>query len=223
MASTGGGKSVETVVFDIGNVLIDWNPRYLYRKVFADEEEMEHFLGTVATFEWHLEQDRGRSQEEATALLFSQYPEYAREIEAYYGRWEEMFGGPIEGSVRLLEELCERSYPLYALTNWSAETFPLARDLYRFLGLFDEIVVSGELGMIKPDPEIYGVLVERTGLDPTASVFIDDSAPNVRAAEALGFMGVLFEGAEGLRDDLSTLGLLHDGDDSPRRAVEDGN
>lgn len=216
-----GGRSVETLVFDIGNVLVDWNPRYLYRKVFTDEEEMERFLGTVATFEWHREQDRGRSSEEATALLISRHPEYAREIEAYYGRWEEMFGGPIEGSVRLLEELHERGYPLYALTNWSAETFPLTRTWYRFLDLFDEIVVSGELGMIKPDPEIYGVLVERTGLDLATSVFIDDSAPNVRAAEELGFKGVLFEGAEGLRDDLTNLGILHDG--SSRRAVEASN
>lgn len=223
MASVSGGRSVETVVFDIGNVLVDWNPRYLYRKVFADEEEMEHFLGTVATPEWHLEQDRGRSNQEATALLVSRHPEYAREIEAFYGRWEEMFGGPIEGSVRMLGELRERGYPLYALTNWSAETFPLARAWYRFLDLFEEIVVSGELGMIKPDPEIYGVLVERTGLDPAASVFIDDSAPNVLAAEALGFRGVLFEGADGLRDDLASLGLLYNGDGVPNRSVEAGN
>ena len=223
MASVSDGRSVDTVVFDIGNVLVDWNPRYLYRKVFADEEEMERFLATVTTSEWHREQDRGRSHEEATALLISQYPEHAREIEAYYGRWEEMFGGPIEGSVRLLRELRERGYPLYALTNWSAESFPLALAWYPFLDLFEEIVVSGELRMIKPDPEIYGVLLERTGLDPATSVFIDDSASNVRAAEALGFRGVLFEGADGLRDDLTRLGLLHDGEGSPRRAVETGS
>lgn len=221
MANMSGGKSVETVVFDIGHVLIDWNPRYLYRKVFADKDEMERFLGTVATPEWHLEHDRGRPIDEGTALLVSRYPEYAREIEAFYGRWEEMFGGPIEGSVRLLGELRERGYPLYALTNFSAETFPLARAWYRFLDLFDEIVVSGELGMIKPDPEIYGVLVGRTGLDPATAVFVDDSAPNVRAAEALGFRGVLFEGADGLRDDLTHLGLLDD--DNARRTVEAGN
>jgi len=215
------GRNVETVVFDIGNVLIDWNPRYLYRKVFADEEEMEHFLDTVATPEWHLEQDRGRSIDEATALLVSRHPGYAREVEAFYGRWEEMFGGPIEGSVWLLQELRERGYPLYALTNFSTETFPLARDWYRFLDLFDEIFVSGELGMVKPNPEIYGVLIERTGLNPATSVFIDDSAPNVRAAEALGFRGVLFEGADSLRDDLIHLGVLHDG--NARRAVEVGN
>jgi len=210
-------------VFDIGNVLIDWDPRYLYRKVFGDEEEMERFLATVTTHEWNLEQDRGRTMEEATAVLVSRHPEYVREIEAYYGRWEETFGGPIEGSVRVLRELRERGYPLYALTNWSAETFPLARAWYRFLDLFDEIVVSGEVGMIKPDREIYGFLVERTGLDPATSVFIDDSSANVRAAEALGFKGVLFEGAEGLREVLTSLGLLRSGDGGPHQEVEAGN
>ncbi len=210
-------------MFDIGNVLIDWNPRYLYRKIFADEEEMERFLGTVTTPEWHLEQDRGRSIDEGTTLLVSRHPEYAREIEAFYGRWEEMFGGPIEGSVRLLRELRERGYPLYALTNFSTETFPLARAWYQFLDLFDEIVVSGDLGMVKPDPEIYGVLVKRTGLNPATSVFIDDSASNVRAAEALGFKGMLFEDAGGLRDNLTYLGLLHNEDGSSHQAVEVGS
>ena len=209
---------VETVVFDIGNVLVDWNPRYLYRKVFDDEEEMEDFLDTVTTHEWNREQDRGRTLEEATGVLIARHPEYAREIEAYYGRWAETLGGPIEGSVRVLHELRERGYPLYALTNWSAETFPLARSWYRFLDLFDEIVVSGEVGMIKPDGEIYDVLVERTGLNLATTVFIDDSAANVRAAEALGFNGVLFEGAEGLREDLTGLGFLHN--DRPHREAD---
>lgn len=206
---------METVVFDIGNVLIDWDPRYLYRKVFADEEEMEQFLSTVTTPEWHIEQDRGRTMEEATALLVSRHPEYAREIEAYYGRWEETFGGPIEGTVHLLRELDDLGYPLYALTNWSAETFPLARSWYRFLDLFDEIVVSREEAKIKPDPEIYGVLVERTGLNPATTVFIDDSAANVETAEELGFTGLVFRGADNLREDLNHLGLLRDGGYAP--------
>ncbi len=203
-----GGNSIETVVFDLGGVLIDWNPRYLYRKIFADEGEMERFLGTVTTPEWHIEQDRGRTMEEATALLLSRHPAYAREIEAYYGRWDETFGGPIEGTVGVLRNLREQGYPLYALTNWSAETFPLARERYDFLEWFDDIVVSGEEGMIKPDKDLYGVLVERTGLDPATSVFIDDSCANVRAAEELGFVGVMFRGADHLREELVRLGLL---------------
>ena len=199
---------IETVVFDLGGVLVDWNPRYLYRKVFDDETQMESFLTEVATLEWHLEQDRGRTTKEATATLASRHPEYEREIGAYYGRWKEMFGGPIEGTVDVLRELHESGLPLYALTNWSAETFPLAREMYGFLSLFEEIVVSGEERMIKPDREIYGVLVERTGLDPATTVFIDDSPPNVAAAKELGFTAVMFRTPHELREDLVTLGLL---------------
>ena len=195
-------------MFDLGGVLVDWNPRYLYRKVFADETKMEKFLSTIATLEWHFEQDRGRTMEEATALLVSRHPEYAQEIGAYYGRWDEMFGGPIEGSVDVLRELGERGFPLYALTNWSAETFPLAREKYGFLGLFHEIVVSGEERMIKPDKAIYRVLVERTGLDPATTVFIDDSPPNAAAARELGFTAVTFRTPQLLREDLIDLGLL---------------
>ena len=188
--------------------MIDWDPRYLYRKIFADETQMEEFLTTIATLEWHLEQDRGRTMKEATESLVSLYPEYAREIEAFYARWDEMFGGPIEGSVDVLREVRERGFPLYALTNWSAETFPLARERFGFLGWFDEIVVSGEEGMIKPNREIYGVLVERTGLDPAKTVFVDDSPPNVVAARELGFTAVRFRTPEGLRAELVDLGIL---------------
>lgn len=205
-------------MFDLGGVLVDWNPRYLYRKVFDDETEMESFLAKIATLEWHLEQDRGRTMEEATADLTSRHPEHAREIEAYYGRWDEMFGGPIEGSVDVLRELRESGFPLYALTNWSAETFPLAREMYGFLSLFDEIVVSGEERMIKPDREIYGVLVERTGLDPATTVFIDDSPPNVAAARDLGFTAVTFRTPHELRGDLVALGLLLE---TPGKAAPD--
>ena len=199
---------IDTVVFDLGGVLIDWDPKYLYRKIFADETEMENFLATITTNEWHMEQDRGRTMEEATASLISRHPEYAREIEAFYGRWDEMFGGPIEGSVEILRELRERGFPLYALTNFSAETFPLAREWYGFLSWFDEVVVSGEEGMIKPDKEIYGVLIERTGLDPATTVFVDDSPPNVAAARELGFTAVRFQTPSELRDELVDLGLL---------------
>lgn len=188
--------------------MIDWNPRYLYRKMFASEEEMEDFLTTVVTNEWHLEQDRGRTMEEATALLLSEHPHYGREIEAYYGRWDEMFDGPLKATVDVLRELRATGLPLYALTNWSAEVFPLAREQYEFLGWFDDIIVSGEERIIKPDREIYDVLVQRTGLDPATTVFIDDSRANVLAAEELGFTGVEFRGADELREELVRLGVL---------------
>jgi 2-haloacid dehalogenase len=200
--------SVEAVVFDLGGVLIDWDPRHLYRKIFVSEEEVDDFLSTVATIEWHSEQDRGRSLEEATALLISQHPEYGPEIEAYYGRWDEMFGGPIEDSVCVLQDLREQGYPLYAITNWPAEIFPRARKRWDFLGWFDDIVVSGEERAIKPDRAIYDVLVERTGLDPATTVFIDDREPNIRGAEDLGFIAVKFEDAAKLRKDLVRLGVL---------------
>ena len=198
----------EAVVFDLGGVLIDWNPRYLYRKVFPDEAEMERFLAEVTTNEWHAKQDRGRTLEEATTSLVSRHPEYEKEIEAYYGRWDEMFGGPIEGSVDILRELRQRGIPLHALTNWPAETFPLAREQYDFLGWFAEIVVSGEEGTSKPNKEIYEILIERTGLDPAATAFLDDSPPNVAAARELGFTAITFQNPDQLRADLVSLGLL---------------
>ena len=212
------GGGIETVVFDLGGVLIDWDPRYLYRKVFADEDEMEGFLATVTTTEWHIEQDRGRTMAEATGLLTSRHPEHEKEIKAYYERWEEMFGGPIEGTVEVLRELREQGLPLYALTNWSAEAFPLARESYRFLDWFDEIVVSGEEGMVKPDKDLYAVLVQRTGLDPATTVFVDDSLPNVAAARDLGFTAVAFEDPGRLREDLVRLKLL---DEEPGKAPLD--
>lgn len=206
MSAAGDGPN--TVVFDLGGVLIDWEPRRVYRKLFSDEEEMKHFLGTVATMEWHLEQDRGRTRKEATELLAGRYPHYRQEIEAFYGRWDEMFGEGIRESIEVLEELRGRGYPLYALTNWSAETFPAARERYGFLDWFDHIVVSGELGLIKPDREIYEELVRRTGLDPATTVFVDDRPENVEAAEKLGFTGILFEEPGELRGEMVRLGLL---------------
>lgn len=205
---TARGDGVETVVFDLGGVLVDWDPRYLYRKIFATEEEVEDFLMTVATFEWHAEQDRGRTTEEATTLLISQHPRYEREIRAYYGRWDETFGGPIPGAVEVLREVRDTGLPLYALTNWSAETFPPARRQYDFLGWFDEIIVSGEERVSKPDREIYDVLIERTSLDPTTTVFIDDSLPNALAAEELGFTAIAFQDSAKLRKELLQLEVL---------------
>jgi 2-haloacid dehalogenase len=199
---------VESVVFDLGGVLIDWDPKYLYRKVFASEKEVDEFLASVATPEWHLEQDRGRTVEEATALLLGQYPRYKTEIEAFYGRWEEMFGEPMEDSVQVLREVRAQGLPLYALTNWSAELFPATRKRLEFLSWFDEIVVSGDERAIKPDREIYEALVRRTGLNPANAVFIDDRPANVRAAEDLGFVGLEFKDAAGLREDLVRQGVL---------------
>jgi 2-haloacid dehalogenase len=210
--------AIETVVFDLGGVLIDWDPRYLYRKIFDGESEMEHFLTKIATMEWHLEQDRGRTMKEAAEILTAEHPEHEAEIRAFYDRWPEMFGGPIHGTVDILRELRERGYPLHALTNYSAEAFVLARRDYDFLEWFDQIVVSGEERMVKPDKDLYAVLIERTGLDPSTTVFIDDSLPNVAAARELGFTAVAFESPGLLREELVKLDVLNE---FPERMTSD--
>lgn len=201
--------AMEAVVFDLGGVLIDWNPRYLYRKMFDTEEEVTWFLETVCTTEWNRELDRGRTFGEEIPRLVSRHPKWRQEIEAYYTRWEEMLGGCIARSVRVLEALRERGVPLYALTNWSAETFGIARSRFDFLKWFEDIVVSGEVGVAKPEKKIYETLVERAGIEPGASVFVDDLEANVRVAEELGFKGMVFRGASELEEELARLNLLH--------------
>lgn len=196
------------MVFDLGGVLIDWNPRYLYRKIFSTEKEIDYFLAEICTPEWNRELDRGRTFAEATAYLKDRYPRYTLEIEAYRVRWPEMLGGPIQGTVEVLRELKERGYALYALTNFSAEAFPVARSRYDFLEYFEEIVVSGEIKLIKPDPEIYDRLIHLTGLEPASTLFIDDLPENVAAAEEAGFNGITFQDTARLREDLRRRGVL---------------
>lgn len=198
----------DAVVFDLGGVLIDWNPRYLYRQLFEDEREMEHFLATVCTPAWNLEQDRGRPVAEAVALLQREFPHEAERISAFYGRWPEMLNGPIEGAVRLLEELHAAEARLFALTNWSAETFPYALENYAFLELFEDIVVSGREGLVKPQREIFDLLLTRHGLAAERTLFIDDAPHNVAGARAAGLDGVVFTDVEALRDELAARGLL---------------
>ena len=181
------------VVFDLGGVLIDWNPRYLYRTLFDDEAEMEAFLAEVTTQEWNAKQDAGRTWSEAVEELAALHPDRRELIEAYWHRWPETLGGPIQGTVEILGELRARGVRSYALSNWSAETFPLARPRFPFLEWFDGILISGEAKLVKPDPRIFANLLERFGLEPGATVFIDDSAANVRAAELAGLTAVRFQ------------------------------
>lgn len=195
-------------MFDLGGVLIDWDPRYLYRKLLADEAAVEEFLATVCTPEWNAEQDRGRPFAEGVAELVERHPVHAAAITAYHERWTEMLGGDIGGTVELLAELRDTGVPLYALTNWSAETFGIARERYQFLEWFDGVLVSGEERMIKPDPAIFQLLLDRFGLDPGAAFYVDDSPANVAAASELGFDAVRFTGPEQLRRDLEARGLL---------------
>ncbi len=169
---------------------------------------MERFLGEIATPEWNRRQDAGRPWAEAVEALAAEHPDQRALIVAYRERWEETLGGAIEGTVEILEELRERGVPLYALSNWSAETWPYAVERYPFLAEFRDIVISGEAGVAKPDPRIYRRLIDRNGLDPTTTVFIDDVAANVEAGKDLGFIGLLYVDPAGLRRDLQGLGLL---------------
>jgi 2-haloacid dehalogenase len=196
------------VVFDLGGVLIDWNPRHLYRKLFADEAAMEAFLATVCTQEWNERQDAGRSFSEAAALLCEQHPQHAELIEAFGARFDEMMRGPIEGTVTILETLHERGVPLYALSNWSAETYPLAAKRFEFLNLFRGMVISGEVGVIKPDPRIFRILLERHRIEPGKAVYIDDNPRNAEAARAFGIHGIHFTDPAKLRRELEDLRLL---------------
>jgi 2-haloacid dehalogenase len=201
-------KRVDTVIFDLGNVLIGWDPRRLYRQLIDDEAQMEWFLREVCNSEWNEQQDAGRSWTEATALLRAKFPEHAGLIDAYHLRWEETLVGAMEESVAVLAELRARGVRLLALTNWSQETFPIARQRFPFLQWFEGIVVSGEERLIKPDPRIYQRLLERHAVQPATALYIDDSARNVAAAEALGMQGWWFRDAAGLRARLVELNLL---------------
>lgn len=202
------GEPIATAVFDLGAVLIDWDPRYLYRSLFADEVEMERFLATICTPTWNAEQDRGRSLAEGTAALVAQYPDYADLIEAYYGRWDEMLGEPIAGSVEIAAELKTAGVRLIALSNWSAETFPRAQHRLGVLDAFDGVLLSGTVGLLKPDPQIYHMVVARHEIDVRRAIFVDDIERNVEAAAKVGFDAIHFNGPAQLRRDLTQRGLL---------------
>jgi len=199
------------VVFDLGGVLIDWNPRHLYRSLFDDEAEMERFLAEVTTPAWNNEQDRGRPFADAIAQLTRDHPDRADLIEAYWDRWPEMLGEPFHETVEVLAALRATGIRLLALTNWSAETFPFAAPRYPFLDWFEAVIVSGDVELAKPDPAIFRLLVERHGLEPSGTVLIDDTIANVQAAAALGFRTIRFTDAAALKRDLGAMGLLDTG------------
>jgi 2-haloacid dehalogenase len=199
---------VEAVVFDLGGVLLDWNPRYLYRQLFDDEPAMEHFLSEICTLEWHEAHDRGVPFERSASELTAVYPEYADLIRAWGERSEEMVGGQIDATVAILADLRARGIPCYALTNMEAETYPLRRERFEFLRWFDGTVVSGQEGTVKPDPEIFRRLLARFGLVAERTVMVDDAERNIAAARSLGLQTVHFRSPDQLRTWLVAAGLL---------------
>lgn len=201
--------TAKAVVFDFGGVLIEWDPRRLYRKIFRNESDMEYFLKNVCTPEWNLSLDRGKPFKQAVAERIALFPEYADEIRAFDDRWEEMRGNAIAENVALLRRLAKR-YPVYGLTNWSAEKFALTKPKFDFFDVFDGIVVSGVEKEVKPEPRIFQILLERYDLKADECVFIDDSQPNIDAAKKLGFTAFRFTTPEKLIADLKTAGVETD-------------
>lgn len=201
-------RAIDTVVFDVGNVLIDWDPRRLYRRIFADGDRMEWFLTHVCSPEWNARQDLGRSWEEATDELVGRFPGLRSEIRAYRGRWHEMVAGPVAGMPELFAAIGEAGFRRYAVTNFSQPTFEESKARFPFLAEFDGAAVSGVLGMGKPEPGIFRWLMERYGVAPTRAVYVDDLPENVAAAAELGFNAVLFQGAERFAGRLAELGLV---------------
>jgi len=195
---------ITTIIFDLGNVLIDWNPYHLYRKLMNSEDDIKAFLDNVCTMHWNEEQDEGRSIKDGTDLLVKQFPEQEANIRAYYERWEEMLGGPIPGTVEIFKQLKDSGkFKLYALTNWSTETFPIALAHFDFLSWFDAIVVSGAEGMRKPDPRFYQLVLDRYNVKPDECLFIDDNYRNILAAKEMGIESIHFTSADDLLNHLS--------------------
>ncbi|OWK97204.1 HAD family phosphatase [Chryseobacterium manosquense] len=201
-------STIKNIIFDFGGVLMDWNPRYFYKDYFNDDEKMEFFLRNIATDEWNAEQDRGRSLAEGTEILIAKFPEWETEIRAYYDNWTTMLRSDIPENVAVLRKLEHSEYDLFGLTNWSAETFPYALENYDFFKIFDgKIVVSGTEKLIKPDPKIWEVLLERYNIKANESVFIDDNAKNIETAKNLGFVTIHITEETNLAEELRNLGV----------------
>ncbi len=201
--------NIKNIIFDLGGVLIDWDPRYLYRKIFESEEEIDWFLDHVCTFDWNEKQDGGRTIAQANQIAIARYSNYKNEIEAFYGRWTEMLGGADKEVVSILKSCISQSaYRVVALTNWSAETWPWATERFEFLGWFEDVLVSGKEKLKKPDPKIYQMILTRNNLQASECIFIDDNLRNVQAAEAQGIIGIHFKNAEQLRAALAEHNII---------------
>lgn len=194
---------IKNIVFDFGGVLLDWNPRHLYRDYFSDNDEMEHFLTNICTKEWNEEQDKGRPISEAVKILQAQYPKYHEALQLWADKWDVMIKGEIPGSVELLNDIKSRGFNMLGLTNWSAESIQMMYLKYEFFGQFDGIVVSGEEHVVKPNERIFQILLDRYSINADESIFIDDNSDNIKAAQQLGFKTILFSNSANAREQLS--------------------
>ena len=200
---------IKAIIFDFGNVLLEWNPRYVYQRYFPnDPEAIERFFQEVNFADWNLQQDKGRPFAEGVAVLSKQFPQYSQLIQAYQEHWIDSVGAVYSGTIEILKHLKQAGYPLYGLSNWSAETFPFAREKYDFFDLLDDFVISVEVGHVKPDPEIFHIMLEKIGKPAQECLFIDDALINIRQAQKLGFETIHFQSPEQLAVALRELKLL---------------
>jgi 2-haloacid dehalogenase len=199
---------IKNIVFDFGGVLVDWNPRYLFKNIFNDDEKMEYFLENICTDSWNVQQDAGRTLAEGTKLLQAEFPEHTEMIQKFYDGWEVMLKDEISENSKLLSQFDRDKFRLFGLTNWSGETFPIALERFPFFSEFEGIVVSGDEKMIKPNKEIYLLLLDRYNLKAEDSIFIDDNYNNIVAANALGFETIHLTESINLEGRLQELGLL---------------
>jgi len=202
-------KKIDTIIFDLGGVLIDWNPKYVYNEVFnGDAKKVDWFLNNICTSAWNVQQDAGRLMSVATEELVSQYPQYEALIRLFYNRWPDMLKGELPETVAILKALkAKNQFRIYALTNWSGESFHIARARFPFLQLFEGILVSGVEKMIKPNREIYELCLSRFNINPQYALFIDDNLPNIKGAEAVGLQTIHFSSPMQLKADLEQLGI----------------
>lgn len=202
-------KKINNIIFDLGGVLVDWSPDYMYKKIIPDDAKRKWFLENVCTLDWNEQQDAGRTIEEGTTALISLFPEYKDYIVSYYSRWEEMLNGPIQGTVEIFRRLKSKNqFVFFALTNWSAETFPRAMEIFDFFHWFDGRVVSGEEKTRKPFREIYELVLTRYDLVASETLFIDDNIRNIKAGQEIGLECIHFTNPEDLSSSLTSLGLL---------------
>jgi 2-haloacid dehalogenase len=202
-------NSIKAIIFDFGGVLLDWDPRNLYRRYFPNQPQaMDDFLAEIDFYNWNAQQDKGRPFAKGNAELIAQFPQHTDLIQAYFENWEQSITGAIEGTVDILQKLKQKGYRLYGLSNWSAETFPRARHVYHFFDWFDDIILSGEVRLNKPDPAIFNLLLSKIRLSPSECLLIDDSQVNIDSANELGFVTIHFSSPKNLQTELKRINLL---------------